>query len=189
MKTGRLEAFSDGVLAIIITIMVLELKAPEGTTFEDLKPLMPNFLSYLLSFMYVGIYWNNHHHMFHAIQKVNGKILWANMLLLFVMSLIPFTTAWMGEQHFEKNTVVLYGINMCLAAGFILLQNAAKSHEGKDSIFAQAIKSQKKEYFSLICNIIGLVVSFIYPIVAIIFFYIVAVIWVIPDSRIEKQLK
>lgn len=116
MKTSRLEAFSDGVLAIVITIMILEIKAPEGSSFETLKPLIPKFLSYLLSFIYVGIYWNNHHHLFQAIEKVNGKVLWANLSLLFSLSLIPFSTAWMGENQFEKDTIVLYGLNLLLCA-------------------------------------------------------------------------
>lgn len=114
MKTGRLEAFSDGVLAIVITIMVLELKVPEGSNFNTLSPLIPKFLSYVLSFVYLGIYWNNHHHLFQAIERVNGKVLWANLALLFTLSLIPFTTAWMGENHFEKNPVALYGINFAI---------------------------------------------------------------------------
>jgi uncharacterized membrane protein len=133
MKTGRLEAFSDGVLAIVITIMVLEMKAPaNGSDFASLKPLIPKFLSYILSFIYVGIYWNNHHHLFQAIEKVNGKVLWANLFLLFALSLIPFTTAWMGENQFDKNPVALYGINLLLCAfAYIVLERVAIKFEGR----------------------------------------------------------
>jgi uncharacterized membrane protein len=154
MKTGRLEAFSDGVLAIIITIMVLEMKVPEGSDFSTLKPLIPKFLSYLLSFIYVGIYWNNHHHMFQVIEKVNGKVLWANSALLFSLSLIPFTTAWMGQNHFEKNPVALYGFNLLLCAfTYIILEKAAIKHEGKQSIIGVALDDKKRK--SLLCYYIS----------------------------------
>lgn len=190
MTTNRLEAFSDGVLAIVITIMVLELKVPGGNTFEILTPLLPKFLSYLFSFIYVGIYWNNHHHMFHAIQKVNGKILWANLFLLFSLSLIPFTTGWMGENNFECHPVALYGINLLVTAiSFLVLEKSAIKHEGKEAIFTKAVRSQKKEYTSLFLYISGITLSFFFPILAVIIYYIVALLWFIPDKRIEKQLK
>jgi len=190
MKTGRLEAFSDGVLAIIITIMVLELKAPEGSDFANLKPIIPKFLSYLLSFIYIGIYWNNHHHLFQAIQKVNGKVLWANLALLFALSLIPFTTAWMGENHFEKNSVALYGINLFISALFFsILENAAIQHEGKDSFVGKALQIRIKEYISLVIYILATILAFFVPVISLIGYTLVAVIWLIPDTRIEKQLK
>lgn len=140
MKTGRLEAFSDGVLAIIITIMVLELSVPEVSSFDALKPLIPKFISYLLSFIYVGIYWNNHHHLFQATEKVNGAILWANLSLLFMLSLIPFTTAWMGENHFAQNPVALYGINLLLCAvAYAFLMKAILKNEEKIRKLAQPL--------------------------------------------------
>lgn len=190
MTTNRLEAFSDGVLAIVITIMVLELKVPEGANFETLKPLIPKLLSYLFSFIYVGIYWNNHHHLFHAIQKVNGKILWANLFLLFSLSLIPFTTGWMGENNFECHPVALYGINLIVTAlSFLLLERAAIKHEGKEATLYKAINKQKKEYASLALYITGIITSFFFPLYAVMLYYIVALMWIIPDKRIEKQLK
>ncbi|MCB9320556.1 MAG: DUF1211 domain-containing protein [Lewinellaceae bacterium] len=190
MKTGRLEAFSDGVLAIVITIMVLELKVPEGSDFATLKPLIPKFLSYVLSFIYLGIYWNNHHHLFQAIQKVNGRVLWANLTLLFALSIIPFTTAWMGENHFDKNPVALYGINLLFCAiAFLILEKSAIKHEGAESTIGQALKNKSKEIISVVTYLVGLGVSFIYPKVSIICYAAVAIIWLIPDSRIEKQLK
>lgn len=189
MTTNRLEAFSDGVLAIIITIMVLELKVPEGATFATLQPLLPKFLSYIFSFIYVGIYWNNHHHMFQAIKRINGKVLWANMFLLFALSLFPFTTAWMGENHFEENTVALYGSNLLLAAiAFTILEKYAIKYEGKESVFAKAVSSQTKEIASMLLYIAGIILSFFYPIMGVILFYIVAIIWIVPDKRIEKLL-
>ena len=139
MKIGRLEAFSDGVLAIIITIMVLEMQVPKGATWGNLQSVAPIFLSYILSFIYLGIYWNNHHHLFQAIERVNGKVLWANLLLLFMLSLIPFTTGWMGENNFEKNTVALYGINLLGAAiAFTVLEKLAVKLKGQNSIILQA---------------------------------------------------
>lgn len=190
MKTGRLEAFSDGVLAIVITIMVLEMKVPEGASLETLKPVIPKFLSYLLSFIYIGIYWNNHHHLFQAIEKVNGRVLWANLSLLFALSLIPFTTAWMGENHFEKMPVMLYGINLFISAlMFALLEKTAIQHEGKNSVIAQALKNNKKEYTSVAIYVISLIAAYFAPSLGIIGYTVVAVLWLIPDSRIEKQLK
>lgn len=190
MKTGRLEAFSDGVLAIVITIMVLELAVPEGSEFAILKPLIPKFLSYVLSFIYIGIYWNNHHHLFQATERVNGQILWANLTLLFMLSLIPFTTAWMGENHFAKNPVALYGINLLLCAvSFLILEKAVISHEGRVSKIGRALKSKIKEFTSITVYILGTAVSFFIPAAGVFCYAAVAVIWIIPDKRIEKELK
>ncbi|WP_369049007.1 TMEM175 family protein [Tenacibaculum sp. UWU-22] len=190
MKTGRLEAFSDGVLAIVITIMVLEMKVPEGSSFEALKPIIPKFLSYLLSFIYLGIFWNNHHHLFQAIEKINGKVLWANLALLFSLSLTPFTTAWMGENNFEKYPVMLYGANLLLSAIiFAVLENTAVKHEGKNSVLGQALKNTAKEKLTIIVYLVALIATYFLPLLGIIGYTIVAIIWLIPDSRIEKQLK
>lgn len=190
MKTGRLEAFSDGVLAIVITIMVLELAVPEGSEFAILKPLIPKFLSYVLSFIYIGIYWNNHHHLFQATERVNGQILWANLSLLFFLSLIPFTTAWMGENHFAKNTVALYGINLLVSAiAFLILERAVIRHEGRVSKIGRALKNHVKEFVSILLNVAGTVISFFLPVVGVLCYAAVAVIWIIPDKRIEKELK
>lgn len=190
MKTGRLEAFSDGVLAIVITIMVLELKVPEGSNFNTLSPLIPKFLSYVLSFVYLGIYWNNHHHLFQAIERVNGKVLWANLALLFTLSLIPFTTAWMGENHFDKNPVALYGINLLFCAiTFLVLEKYAIKHEGIESKIGKALGNKNKEMYSIVIYVLGVILSFVFPILGIVCYALVAIIWLIPDPRIEKQLK
>jgi len=190
MNKGRLEAFSDGVIAIIITIMVLELKVPEGESFRDLKPLIPKFVSYILSFIYVGIYWNNHHHMFQATQKVAGKVLWANLFLLFCLSLIPVATGWMGENHFAENTVAAYGFVLTLCAlAFTILEKSIIRLEGEDSTLAKAVKNHQKEYLSVIFYISGIVTSFFYPIIGTSFYAIVALMWLIPDRRIEKNMK
>ena len=190
MTTGRLEAFSDGVLAIVITIMVLELKVPEGSSFENLKPIIPKLISYILSFIYIGIYWNNHHHLFQAVEKVNGKILWANLFLLFTLSLIPFTTDWMGENHFDKNPVALYGLNLFLCAiAFVTLQKTVVKFEGENSKIKSALRNNTKEYLSISLYFLGLLLSFFQPMIAMACYTAVAVIWLIPDSRIEKQLK
>jgi uncharacterized membrane protein len=190
MKIGRLEAFSDGVIAIIITIMVLELKVPEGSDFESLKPLLPKFISYILSFLYVAIYWNNHHHLCQAIEKVNGKILWANMGLLFAMSMVPLTTAWMGENHFDKNPTMLYGVNLLLCAiAFFILEYTAISHEGKTSKIGQALSNTTKENLSWILYVVGIVLTFYLPKISLVCYFVVAIIWLVPDKRIEKQLQ
>ncbi|MBL7979996.1 MAG: DUF1211 domain-containing protein [Bacteroidetes Order II. Incertae sedis bacterium] len=189
MTTNRLEAFSDGVLAIIITIMVLEFHIPEGATFQALLPLLPKFLSYLFSFIYVGIYWNNHHHLFQAIQLVNGRILLANLNLLFWISILPFATAWMGEHHFGGNTVVLYGLVLFLSAiSFYLLEKAAIQYEGPESKLSIAVRGHHKERISLLAYAAGIVLAFYYPIISLILFYLTALIWFIPDKRIEKIL-
>lgn len=190
MTKGRLEAFSDGVLAIIITIMVLELKVPEGSSWASLKPLLPRFLAYIFSFIYVGIYWNNHHHLFQAVKKVNGSILWANLHLLFWLSLMPVATEWIGTTHFAQNPVATYGICLIMSAvAYNILENLIVRHEGEDSKLKEAIHSKFKEYISIIFYVLGITVSFFYPYIAIGFYYLVALIWLIPDRRIEKSLK
>ncbi|MBS1760624.1 MAG: DUF1211 domain-containing protein [Bacteroidetes bacterium] len=190
MTKNRTEAFSDGVLAIIITIMVLGLQLPNGDTFEALKPLIPKILSYILSFIYVGIYWNNHHHLFQAVQKVNGKILWANLVLLFFLSLVPITTAWMGENHFASHPVILYGVNLMLCAiAFIILAQTILEVEGKESKLAKAISSHYKEYTSVALYILGILIALFFKSeLGALCYAVVALIWVIPDKRIEKNI-
>lgn len=190
MTKGRLEAFSDGVLAIIITIMVLELRIPEGDTFQALRPMAFKFLSYIFSFLYVGIYWNNHHHLFQAVEHVNGKVLWANLHLLFWLSILPFATSWMGENDFAKNPVALYGFILLMCAlAFNILQKLCLDLEGKDSVIAKALKSTLKEKVSAAIYISGIVLSFYFPVAAVIMYYLVALLWTIPDLRIEKKLE
>lgn len=188
MGKGRLEAFSDGVLAIIITIMVLELKVPHGDTLSALKPLLPVFLSYILSFVNIGIYWNNHHHMIYAANHVNGKILWANIHLLFWLSLIPFGTAWMGENNFTKWPVAVYGIILLMAgvAYYILAQILANSH-GKDSTISRAIGKDRKGKLSVLIYSAGIGLCFIHPLLGFALYVLVAAIWFIPDKRIETR--
>lgn len=190
MGKGRLEAFSDGVLAIIITIMVLELKVPHGSSLEDLKPLLPVFFSYVLSFIYLGIYWNNHHHMLHSIHKVNGRILWANLHLLFWLSLTPFTTAWMGENHFETWTVALYGFVLLMAglAYFIMAKSLVHAH-GKESLIAKALGRDWKGLLSIILYIAGIGLTFVNPWIGFSIYILVAIMWFIPDRRIEKKIE
>ena len=189
MTKGRLEAFSDGVLAIIITIMVLELSAPEEGTLSALAPLIPKFLSYLLSFVFVGIYWNNHHHLLQASKSVNGSILWANMHLLFWLSLIPFTTIWMGE-HFEVIPVAVYGIVLWLAGfAFYILAHALIAHHGKESIIAVAIGKDSKGLWSLYIYSAAIILAFVSPIIATIIYIAVAIMWLVPDRRIEDKIK
>lgn len=190
MKPNRLEAFSDGVLAIIITIMVLEMKIPEGSHFEDLLPVLPVALSYLFSFIILGIYWNNHHHLMQATTKVNGKILWANLNLLFWLSLFPFTTAWMGEYPGENNPVALYGLVLLLAAvAYKILGHFIGLNEGRDSVIAKAFAKDRKGSFSILGYIGAVVISFYQPVISISLYVIVAFIWLIPESRIEKNLR
>lgn len=189
MKTGRLEAFSDGVMAIIITIMVLELKAPEEVSLSALRHEWPVFASYLFSFIYIGIYWNNHHHLFQITEKVNGKILWANLHLLFWLSLIPFTTSWLGENYTSSLPVALYGINllMCSIAYFVV-QGAILQFHGKDFILKKQIGKDWKGKISLLFYIVGLTLSFVNTWIAIGFYILVAIIWVVPDKRIERHI-
>lgn len=190
MTKGRLEAFSDGVLAIIITIMVLELKLPEGDTWASLKPILPKFLAYIFSFIYIGIYWNNHHHLFQMVKRVNGGILWANLHLLFWLSLMPVATEWIGETHFAKNPVAAYGIGLIMSAvAYTIMENLIIKNEGENSKLKEAIHSKFKEYISIVFYVLGFATSFFYPYIAIGFYYLVALIWLIPDRRIEKSLK
>ena len=189
MPKGRMEAFSDGVIAIIITIMVLELKVPHGDRLEDLAPLLPVFLSYVLSFVYVGIYWNNHHHMLHACHAVTGAILWANLHLLFWLSLFPFATGWMGENHFTAVPTALYGIVLLMAAiAYYLLQQAIIRAQGQDSILKKAIGRDWKGKLSPVLYSIAIVATLHASWIAQAIFVIVALIWLIPDRRIEKRL-
>ncbi|MEO6454055.1 MAG: TMEM175 family protein [Ginsengibacter sp.] len=189
MGKGRTEAFSDGVIAIIITIMVLEMKVPHGDSLLSLKPLLPVFLSYILSFINIGIYWNNHHHMLHAARHVNGKVLWANIHLLFWLSLVPFTTGWMGENHFAKWPVVLYGIVLFMAgmAYYILARSLIVLH-GKNSTLSEAIGKDRKGIISVVIYAAGIGSCFINPWIGMVLYALVAAIWFIPDKRIEQRL-
>jgi uncharacterized membrane protein len=190
MRTTRLEAFSDGVIAILITIMVLELRPPHGTAFHALVPLLPVFLAYLLSFVVVGIYWNNHHHMFHATEDVNGAVLWANLHLLFWLSLVPFVTAWMGENHFAALPTAAYGVVLLLCAGaYTLLQTAIIHHQGRDSKLARAVGSDAKGRLSLVMYITGILLAFVQPACSWALYAGVAIIWFVPDRRIERALR
>jgi uncharacterized membrane protein len=185
--TGRLEAFSDGVIAIIITIMVLELKVPHGAALDALRPLFPVFISYVLSFVFIGIYWNNHHHLLHAAGKVNARILWANLYLLFWLSLIPFVTGWMGENHFATLPVALYGTVLLMAGlAYFVLARALAAHHGKDSKLAMALGKDTKGIASLIIYAAAIPLSFVNPWIAFGLYVLVAVIWFIPDRRIER---
>lgn len=189
MRKSRLEAFSDGVLAIIITIMVLELKVPHSDHLSDLLPLWPVFLSYVLSFIYVGIYWNNHHHMMHAVQHVNGNVLWANTHLLFWLSLVPFATAWMGENLFTLWPVVLYGMVLLMnAIAYSYLSRVLIGLHGRHSTLAEAVGTGRKGKLSLAIYALSVALCFVHPWLGFAGYVLVAVIWFIPDKRIEKKL-
>lgn len=189
MHKGRLEAFSDGVIAIIITIMVLELKVPHGDNIADVYKQYPVFISYLLSFVYVGIYWNNHHHTMQVVKSVNGAILWANLHLLFWLSMIPFVTAWMGENHFSKWPVVLYGCVLIMnATAYTILIIALLRHHGKDSLLAKAIGKDWKGKVSLLIYATAIAISFFCPWVGVALYMVVACIWFVPDTRIEHKI-
>jgi uncharacterized membrane protein len=191
MNKNRLEAFSDGVIAIIITIMVLEMKVPHGAAWANIAPLGPVFLSYVLSFVNVGVYWNNHHHMLHSVKQVNGRILWANMHLLFWLSLLPFTTGWMGENHFLPAPVALYAFNllMCAIAYFTLQRQIIALH-GNDSLLANAIGGDTKGKVSLAAYLIAIPLALLgYSWIAGALLVAVTLIWFIPDQRIEKALR
>lgn len=189
MGTGRLEAFSDGVIAIIITIMVLEFRVPHGGELSSLKPLIPKLLSYILSFIYLGIYWNNHHHMMQAAKELNGISLWANLNLLFWLSLVPFVTAWMGENHFTKWPVILYGIVLLMAAiSYTLLTKTLITNISSNTKLAKAFGKDQKGKLSMVLYAGGIIVAFFNQYVSLVFFAIVAMIWFIPDSRIEKTI-
>ncbi len=190
MKTTRLEAFSDGVLAIIITIMVLELKVPHGVELAALKPLLPRLLSYVLSFIYLGIYWNNHHHLFQATEQVSGGILWANLHLLFWLSLFPFTTGWMGENGLAAIPTAVYGFVLLMAAiAYVVLERAIIAKEGRDSLLAQAVGREWKGKLSLVLYFIAIPLAFVSSWIASGIYAFVALLWLIPDRRIERALK
>jgi uncharacterized membrane protein len=189
MGKGRLEAFSDGVIAILITIMVLELKVPHGSDLGALRPLIPVFLTYVLSFVYIGIYWNNHHHMMHAARQVNGRILWANLYLLFWLSLIPFVTGWMGENHFSPIPVALYGgILLMTALAYTLLAQALIARHGRDSTLAIALGRDYKGKVSLALYAAAVPLSFVNSWISLAIYVLVAILWFIPDSRIEHSM-
>jgi TMEM175 potassium channel family protein len=191
MSKGRLEAFSDGVIAIIITIMVLELKVPHGAGAEPeaLRPLLPVFLSYVISFIYLGIYWNNHHHLLQAARRVTGPVLWANLHLLFWLSLVPFVTAWMGENHFAAWPVALYGTVMLLAGvAYFILAHILIAHHGKESTLAVALGSDFKGKVSVVIYLAAIPLAFVHSWIACALYAAVAIIWLIPDRRIEKVL-
>jgi uncharacterized membrane protein len=189
MDKGRLEAFSDGVLAIIITIMVLEMKAPHRTDLSDLRPLVSVFLSYVLSFVYLGIYWNNHHHMLHITERVSGTILWANLHLLFWLSLVPFVTHWMGENHFAPAPTALYGVVLLMAAiAYLVLQRTIVANQGRDSLLAVAVGKDIKGKISPMLYLVAIPVAFVRQWIAGAIYVLVALIWLIPDPRIERAL-
>ncbi len=188
MGKNRLEAFSDGVIAIIITIMVLELKVPHGAELDALLPLWPVFMSYVLSFLYVGIYWNNHHHLLHATKHVEGNILWFNLHLLFWLSLFPFATAWMGENHFSKIPVALYGCVLLMAAtAYYFLVRALIQHHGRHSEFASTFGRDTKGKLSVVAYLIGIALSCVKPWLGLAMYFAVAVSWFIPDRRVERH--
>jgi uncharacterized membrane protein len=189
MGKGRLEAFSDGVIAIIITIMVLELQAPHSQSLGALHPLIPKFLSYALSFIFIGIYWNNHHHLLHTVQHVDGRILWANLHLLFWLSLVPFATDWIGESNFGAQPVAIYGVILLLAAiAFTILVKLLIARHGKDSMLAQAVGEDRKGKVSMLLYVIGITGVLISPWIGVAMYIIVALIWLVPDRRIAKRL-
>ena len=189
MTKNRMEAFSDGVIAIILTIMVLEMKVPLGGSLSALAPLWPVFLSYLLSFVYIGIYWNNHHHLMHAVQRVDGRVLWANLHLLFWLSLTPFVTGWMGENHFAPLPVALYGaVLFCAACAYYVLAHTLVSAHGRDSLLARALGDDFKGKISIAIYAAAIALSRKLPVLACSLYVAVAVMWLVPDKRIERQL-
>jgi uncharacterized membrane protein len=190
MKTTRLEAFSDGVLAIIITIMVLELKVPHAVELAALQPVLPVLLSYVLSFIYLGIYWNNHHHLFQATEEVSGGILWANLHLLFWLSLFPFTTAWMGENHLATIPTAIYGFVLLMAAiAYYLLQRTIIAKEGRESLLAQAVGRDWKGKLSPLLYLAAIPLAFVSPWIAGGLYVFAALLWLIPDPRIEREIE
>jgi uncharacterized membrane protein len=190
MSKGRLEAFSDGVIAILITIMVLDLRPPHGMDPSSLQPVLSNLLGYVLSFVFLGIYWSNHHHLFQAVQKVNGVILWANLHLLFWLSLIPFVTSWMGNTGFTALPVSLYGVDLLFSAlAYYLLDLTLLKYHGPHSALARAVGNQSKEKLSLFLYILAIPLSFVESWIAYGFYIVVAAMWLVPDRRIEKVLE
>jgi uncharacterized membrane protein len=189
MGKGRLEAFSDGVIAVIITIMALELKVPHGTDLAALVPLLPVFLSYVLSFIYIGIYWNNHHHMLHAVQHINGRALWANLHLLFWLSLVPFVTGWVNDNLFAAVPVSLYGVVLLMSGvSYYLLERVLIAHHGKDSPLARAMGKDYKGLTSLFIYTVAIGLAFVNVWASCALYVLVAVMWFIPDPRIERAL-
>lgn len=190
MNKNRIESFSDGVIAIIITIMILEIRLPENANLEALEKVIPVLISYILSFIFVGIYWVNHHHMFQAISKVNGKIMWANLHLLFWLSLIPFGTNWIGVQKFESIPMAFYGFLLLMCAiSFQYLQSKMMQFEGSFSVLREVVKEDKKGKISLICYICAIPLAFVSTYISGILYIIVALIWVVPDKNIERKLQ
>jgi uncharacterized membrane protein len=188
MGKGRIEAFSDAVLAIIITIMVLEMKAPRTAELSTLRPLAPVFLSYVLSFLYLGIYWSNHHHLLYVTHRVNGAILWANLHLLFWLSLVPFVTGWMGENHFARGPTMLYGVILLLAGlAYLLLQHEILVQEGPDSVLAAAVGRDWKGKASLLVYAVAIPLALVRPWIAGVLYGIVILLWLVPDRRIERK--
>jgi TMEM175 potassium channel family protein len=189
MTRTRLEAFSDGVIAILITIMVLELKIPHGTEWQALRPLIPVFLTYVLSFVFLGIYWNNHHHMLHATERINGAILWANLHLLFWLSLVPFGTGWMGENHAAPLPTALYGVVLLMAAiAYTILQTTIVVHQGPNSKLREALGSDLKGKVSIAAYAAAIPLAFVAPWMAIGLYVFVALLWLVPDRRIESKI-
>jgi uncharacterized membrane protein len=189
MGKGRLEAFSDGVIAVIITIMVLELKVPHGTDLDALLPLLPVFLSYVLSFIYVGIYWNNHHHMLQVVQHVNGRVLWANLHLLFWLSLVPFVTGWVNENHFAPVPVALYGVVLLMAGvSYYLLERVLIAHHGRDSALARALGKDLKGLLSVGIYVVAIALTLFNAWLSCALYVFVAIMWFIPDPRVERGL-
>jgi len=189
MSKGRLEAFSDGVIAILITIMVLELRPPHGADLQALRELLPSFLSYLLSFVYLGIYWNNHHHMLYATDRVNGAVLWANLHLLFWLSLVPFGTAWVGQNHRASLPTALYGVLFtCAALAYTILQTTIIRQQGPDSKLAAAVRADRKGKLSLVAYLAAIPLAFVDPAISDVIYAIIAAVWLIPDRRIERRL-
>jgi uncharacterized membrane protein len=189
MHKNRLEAFSDGVLAIIITIMILEIKAPVENSFVSLMPLLPVFLSYVLSFAYIGIYWNNHHHIFQAVKNVNGSILWGNLFLLFWLSLIPFATSWIGSQHFSAVPMSLYGFVLFMSGfSYNILLNKILKLEGKNSVLARVTEKDNKGKISLFCYLLGIPTSFLSVWISGFLYFGVALLWIIPNKKIENEI-
>jgi len=188
MSKGRLEAFSDGVFAVIITIMVLEMKVPRGTGLQALKSEAPLFLCYVLSYIYVGIYWNNHHHLLHASEHVTGGILWANLVLLFCLSLVPFTTAWMGENHYAPLPVAVYGVILFSSGiAYFVLTKSLIAHHGKNSVLATSIGNDRKGRLSVLVYVLAIPLAFVRPWLACAGYTLVAIMWLLPDPRIEKH--
>ena len=190
MKTGRIEAFSDGVLAIVITIMVLELKVPHGGDLHALRPMVPLFLSYVLSFVYVGIYWNNHHHLFHATKEIGGGVMWANLVLLFSLSLIPVATAWVGDNPLAPWPAALYGVLLLLCGlAWWVLERSIIAYEGARSDLARAVGRRLKEKLSPLGYVVGIALAFVRPWLALLVYAGVALAWIVPDRRIELALR